>query len=332
MIDDEKTIGIPSLSWVNEKRKMPENKSMARMRWELRKMVEDPNTNPKEFGRKLDEAIKSGYQLTDPMGHLPARDDPFGPNESYDYGHLIKYAIWEGRIDLVEEILNRGYNVNQKDELGATPIFAAAHESVEMADFLLQKGANINAVDRDGMTPFAYAANSGDLDRIKFLASRGAKVDTKDKNGLTPLFYAVHHGNLDTVKLLVSLGAKLDEKFGENGLTLMHIAARIEDPKMIKFLAEQGLDVDAKDEIGRTPLDYYKRTRTQYSNEETVNALKEAREMQEERVSYSGGMSRTLATAQNQGGATLHNSSERVPTSDRDAEVNLSVRTGREIA
>lgn len=258
------------------------NKQIEQDKMELEAMLRDPNTSPKAFGKKLDEAIKHGYRLTDPMAE-------------YNNWHLISYAVAEGNIAMVQEILNRGYDVNQKDNSGSTPIMVVA-SNAEMLNFLLKKGANINDANKFKMTLLSYVVQDGNVEQAKLLISKGAKINTKH----------------------------------ENGMTLMHYAALSGNPEMFKFLAKKGLDMNAKDKNGKTPLDYA--WESEFSDADTLKALKEAGAKRGKPLSSTRNSEKglgTLAAAQNQGASTLRNNAEPVSTLD---EVSMPVRGGREIS
>ena len=85
---------------------------------------------------------------------------------------------------------------------------------------LLQKGADVNAASKTGNTPLIIAAWTGDLDVIKLLLGTGAKVNAANKRGETPLMLASGRGFAEVVKLLLGAGAKVNaaDKNGKSAL------------------------------------------------------------------------------------------------------------------
>lgn len=99
-----------------------------------------------------------------------------------------------------------------------------------------------------------YAAQYGDLERVKKLISQGCYVDIKDKSGYTALHYAARAGHLDVCKYLLTKGADINAvtKCGE--ATSLHRAASVGKYEIVKFLIENRADVSRKDTDGKTVL------------------------------------------------------------------------------
>lgn len=86
-------------------------------------------------------------------------------------------AAESGDLELVGELLDRGYPVNAFDELGKTPLHhAVLGEHFAVVDLLLRRGANINANDERviGNTPLAEAVDTCSLAMARRLVEAGA--------------------------------------------------------------------------------------------------------------------------------------------------------------
>ncbi len=77
--------------------------------------------------------------------------------------------------DTVKDLLEKGANINVKDDQGKTPlhiIVSTSKNKKEIVELLLEKGAKINAKDNEGKTPLDLAQN----EEVKeLLTSKGAK-------------------------------------------------------------------------------------------------------------------------------------------------------------
>ena len=74
-------------------------------------------------------------------------------------------AILSGDLDRVRQEIAGGANVNQPDQMGATPLHDVAWSgNLEIARYLLEHGANVKARHAEGGSqPLAYACIKNDL-------------------------------------------------------------------------------------------------------------------------------------------------------------------------
>jgi hypothetical protein len=170
------------------------------------------------------------------------------------------------------------------------PALRDSIDAVEMARDLLRKGANPNLqlkqpiIGRhtafqgdgslgEGSTALARAAKSADTPMIKVLLDGGADPRITQKDGTTVAMIAttgrgqrVYAATASVgtpvtdadslAALTVLLAAPLDiNAANANGQTALHnAAARGSDP-IVKLLIEKGAKLDAKDRLGRQPID-----------------------------------------------------------------------------
>lgn len=132
---------------------------------------------------------------------------------------LLNATARYGRPYLLEKLVKLGLDVNRKHEGSYALIRAISHNELEVAKWLIAHGANVNLPNDDGYTALS-------------------KSDS----------FAM-------AQLMVDHGAKIDEMDSE-GNTLLHLWCGAQQPKlkMVEFLIKQGLDVNAKNNAGETPL------------------------------------------------------------------------------
>jgi ankyrin repeat protein len=150
-----------------------------------------------------------------------------------------------------------GFSVNDRNELGATPLHLAAgwNPNPAVVTTLLQAGADINARNEGGETPLHIAPGNFNFDVFRTLLEAGADVNARDQIGNTPLHEAVEHAsNPGDISALINAGADINAR-SKGGKTPLHWAALVNlNPDVITTLLQAGADVYARDANGATPL------------------------------------------------------------------------------
>ena len=106
--------------------------------------------------------------------------------------------------EIAQILIERGANVNARDDMEMTPIF---NKEVKIAEILLDAGADINARSAKGNTPFLWYTYCGDLDGVRFLVSRGADINICNADNQNAVNIAEQfHPHTDVIQYLISLG------------------------------------------------------------------------------------------------------------------------------
>jgi hypothetical protein len=84
---------------------------------------------------------------------------------------------------------------------------ALQERNIPRLDQLLDKGADVNMDLGSGETPLHTAANSGAKELVAFLIGRGANVNALNQYNWAPIHNAAYHGKFDTVVALLKAGA-----------------------------------------------------------------------------------------------------------------------------
>jgi ankyrin repeat protein len=163
-----------------------------------------------------------------------------------DCNRALWAAIRDGDAAAVETLLDRGADVNAKDETGTTALMhSALNADIGVMKLLLDKGATVNAQNKSGATAMLWALH--DPDKVKLLLDSGAKVPD------AAVFVAVTiPGASRTVKNLADKRANFNANNG--GYTPLMAAMRSGNAETIRLLIEQGADVRAKTKSGYTAL------------------------------------------------------------------------------
>ena len=101
------------------------------------------------------------------------------------------------------------------------------------------------------------AAYANDHVTIKLALTQGMDIESADDEGWTALCWAVNQGHFETTKVLVEHEANVNHKDNEGESVLMiAIQAEEVDLDLIKYLLDNGADIDAQDNIGWSALSH----------------------------------------------------------------------------
>ncbi|XP_065334475.1 uncharacterized protein LOC135935839 [Cloeon dipterum] len=181
--------------------------------------------------------------------------------------------------------------LNAKNYYRQTPLLLACEEEWwKVAELLLTRNVEVNVSDRSGKTVIHYAAEKGNLSLVKLLLEKGADLTLRDNKGKNALHHAIDH--LEVISFLHEKNNELLGQRLKDGDTTLHLALKTWDidtdtirwlvehcendlnvtnsegdtPLMLackrrewiiaKILLAKTIDIDTKDENGRTAFHY----------------------------------------------------------------------------
>jgi len=166
----------------------------------------------------------------------------------------LMWALKYHEINLAKLLIEKGADVNAKDNKGKTPLMHAI--GVDFVKLLIEKGADVNAKDNNGKTPLMHAIIKNFSEKAIFLIDKGANVNAKDNNGKTPLIHSMSSWySCSDIHYLIEKGADVNAS-DSDGKTPLTYAIDLRDTKRFSWLIVSGADIYAKDYENRTPLMY----------------------------------------------------------------------------
>lgn len=123
-------------------------------------------------------------------------------------------AAYRGDVGVVAQFVDRGVSPDTMNEVGYTPIMAAARgEQLKVIELLLRRGASAALADNRGYTPLHWVVAQSSADECRQLAcvrallSAGAVLDARSSEGVTPLMNAAWFGCHGAVTEFLGRGA-----------------------------------------------------------------------------------------------------------------------------
>lgn len=189
---------------------------------------------------------------------LRINDNPFGNFT----GTLLHLAVQKGLLEAATQLVRAKADLNAKDTLGHTALFLACYRGqIDMVKLLLEKRAEAKLFDENQRTPIQIAAKEKHKPSVGLLQDYlgwDLEIDS-DRFGMTPLHVAAMMGHEPVVRYLRDQGANLDHQNIDGWTPLMTATLRERETALIALLERRNHDdvqLETKDIMDRTPLMY----------------------------------------------------------------------------
>lgn len=176
------------------------------------------------------------------------------PAEEHDKGRALRRAVRSQDLEMVQEMIEKGYGVNEAQEASLACI-AARRNNLEMLKLLVEAGVDINRPDRRSQNSKARSAlqeasRKGWVEGVEFLVDLSANVDDCEEGDATALHIAARMGHEAVVRLL--LRRRADPCGARNSITSpLHETG---SPAIMRMLLQAGAMVNQRDRNKCTPL------------------------------------------------------------------------------
>ena len=170
--------------------------------------------------------------------------------------------------------------MNERSVDGTTALHWAVYQGdLDLVKTLLERGADVTLRNAYGVTAMATAAVEGDLKIIEALLAAGADVESPNAEGQTALMVVARTGRVDTAKLLLDKGSEIDEKYPplHNASGLLQLRRGNVSQALSAFERAVALNpkfIEARMNVGNTVLGFrkYDTAEQHFSPLEEINA------------------------------------------------------------
>lgn len=179
----------------------------------------------------------------------------------YSFEIPLHCAAESGNPDCVALLLEAGADPMRRDNSQETAMYAAS--SLPVIELLKGAGVPIEDANWLGWSPLNDAVADGDLNRIRALLEGGANVNATHDHGYTVFMSAAGaiERSPDVLRLLAEFGAD-PHAVSDYGYNAFHAAIDVNGEAneeasvrgILTFLRESGVDLEARNDSGQTPL------------------------------------------------------------------------------
>jgi ankyrin repeat protein len=185
--------------------------------------------------------------------------------------NLLK-TIEKGNLGKVKQLIENGADLQVKNEDKQTALYIAAkNNQFAILKYLIEQGANIQAKEKDNWSILHRAVESNHLSMVRYLIEKGADIFAKNNEKETPfdraknkdyieivnyfldgesLLESAEKGDLTKIKSLVELKGLYLETKNSGKQTALYTAAKNNHFLIVKYLVEQGAEINAREKDG----------------------------------------------------------------------------------
>ncbi|KAK6131963.1 hypothetical protein DH2020_034301 [Rehmannia glutinosa] len=233
----------------------------------------------------MDNLLEHLKEYTDPMmQEILTYTEHMLAHGRMDMPLSLCFAAARGYDLLLHHLLRRGLDPNELDSNGRNALHLATSKGyLECVLLLLDYGANPNEKDSEGNVPLWDAILGKHESVIKVLVDNGATLSSGDVGGFA--CFATKQNDIDLLKEIIKFGGDVTLP-NCLGTTALHTAISEGNVEIVKFLIEQGADIDKADEDGCTP-----RALANHLGYEEIQALFQTKQESEYQNRHQGGES-----------------------------------------
>ena len=164
-----------------------------------------------------------------------------------DGNDILMYAvITNSPIEMIEDIIAAGGDVNTQNSLEQTPLAVAlAQKNTELVKLLIKSGANVKMSDGQDILHYAYDKKVP-LDTLKELIDSGIDINTVDAEGNNLLLKALKNNDEKTALFALENGADINQKDNEGETAVSYVLFNKTSPQITDKIFALDYNVENK--------------------------------------------------------------------------------------
>ncbi len=162
-----------------------------------------------------------------------------------EIGNVLHHAVLSNNPQLIQYLLNKGLNIEEKNNKEETPLqLAIKHKKYIALKCLADAGANVDVTIVPGAPAIVDATFNNDIECVKCLAEHGANLEVEDSIQRTAMWLAVARGYPEIVKILIKHGASTKKRPRKEETDAFGNALYFKQYEIAKILIEEGYDIE----------------------------------------------------------------------------------------
>lgn len=175
----------------------------------------------------------------------------FGDNEELFYEELLKENFDESKV---QKYLNKGIDLNKKDEKNRTILFNMVDKrKIDAIKFLIKSGVDLYVEDIYGKNVLNEAIDKNDGLILRVLLENGASVNHRNSSKRTILQDVALEGNYKIFQILMNYKPNFDLK-DSYGKTIIFDAVESENVEILREIVNNTDNLNVLDENNQTAL------------------------------------------------------------------------------
>ena len=186
----------------------------------------------------------------------------------------LSWATMMGEMEAAKLLIERGADLNVRQEDGGTPLhIAIALGRAEIAELLIKKGADVAAKNQGGQVPASglhvpwgmlkfmmgmfdikLEQKEVEVGRAKIAKMLNVDFTSQPQRAANDVWDAAFIGDVDTVKKAVADGMDVNARNPASGDPLLFTASLMGHTDIVAFLLAKGADINVQNRDGNTSL------------------------------------------------------------------------------